>query len=92
MGTVEPFVRQGARVEPLGEVLEVGRVALGQGEGRGGGLAEGVGRVEGRGEEGRDGAEGLEVEVEGAGRAADGEGDGRLEQVSVGVLVCLARG
>lgn len=48
---VQALVREGARVEPLGKVLKVGRAALGQGEGGGDGLAEGVGRVEGRGEE-----------------------------------------
>ena len=45
---------QGARVEPLGEVFEIGRVALGEGEGGGDGFAKGVGGVEGGGEEGRD--------------------------------------
>ena len=54
-------MREGARVEPLGEVFEVGGVAFWEGEGRGGGLAEGVGGVEGGGEEGGDGAEGFEV-------------------------------
>lgn len=54
MRPVQALVREGARVEPLGKVLKVGRAALGQGEGGGDGLAEGVGRVEGRGEEGGD--------------------------------------
>ena len=76
-------MRQRARVEPLRKVLKVRRVALRQGERRRGGLAEGVARVEGGGEEGRDGAEGLEVQVEGLVVAADGEGDGRFEEVSV---------
>ena len=43
---------QGACVEPLSEVFEIGGVALGQGEGGGNGFAEGVGGVEGSGEEG----------------------------------------
>ena len=54
-------MREGARVEPLREILEVGGVAFREGEGGRGGLAEGVGRVEGGGEEGGDGAEGFEV-------------------------------
>lgn len=41
---------QGARVEPLGEVFEVGGVALGEGEGGGDGFVERVGWVEGGGE------------------------------------------
>ena len=45
---------QGARVEPLGEVLELRWIALGEGEGGGDGFAEGVGWVEGSGEEGGD--------------------------------------
>lgn len=45
---------QGARVEPLSEVFEIRRVALGEGEGGGDGFAEGVGGVEGSGEEGGD--------------------------------------
>lgn len=76
-------MRQRARVEPLGKVLKVGGVAFREGEGRGGGFAEGVGGVEGGGEEGGDGAEGFEVQVERLVVAADGEGDGRLEEVSV---------
>ncbi len=82
---VQALVGQGARVEPLGEVLEVGGVALREREGGGDGLAEGVGGVEGGGEEGRDGAEGFDVEVEGVVGPADGEGDGCLEEVSVPV-------
>ena len=74
---------QGARVEPLGEVFEVRGIALREGEGGGDGFAEGVGGVEGGGEEGRDGAEGFDVEVEGVVVAADGEGHGCLEEVSV---------
>lgn len=42
---------QGARVEPLGEVLEIRGIALGEGERGGDGFAEGVGGVEGSGEE-----------------------------------------
>lgn len=80
-------MRQRARVEPLREVLKVRRVALREGEGRGGGFAEGVAGVEGGGEEGGDGAEGFEVQVEGLVVSADGEGDGRLEEVSVIGLV-----
>ena len=83
MRPVQALVGQGAGVEPLGEVLEVGGVALGEGEGGGDGFAEGVGRVEGGGEEGRDGAEGLKVEVEWLISGANREGDRCLEQVSV---------
>lgn len=83
MGPVQALVGQGAGVEPLGEVLEIRGVALGEGEGGGDGFAEGVGRVEGGGEEGGDGAEGLEVEVERLIGTANREGDGCLEQVSV---------
>lgn len=43
---------QGACVEPLSEVFEIGWVTLGQGESGGNGFAEGVGGVEGSGEEG----------------------------------------
>ena len=76
-------MRQRARVEPLGKVFKVRGVAVREGEGRGGGFAEGVGRVEGGGEEGGDGAEGFEVQVEGVVITTDGEGDGRFEEVSV---------
>ena len=50
---VEALVGQSARVEPLGEILEIGGVAFGEGEGGGDGFAEGVVWVEGGGEEGR---------------------------------------
>ena len=83
MGAVQALVGQGARVEPLGKVLEIGGVALGEREGGGDGFAEGVGGVEGGGEEGGDGAEGLEVEVEWLIGTANREGDRCLEQVSV---------
>ena len=43
---------QGARVEPLCEVFKVGWVAFGEREGGGDGFAEGVGWIEGGGEEG----------------------------------------
>lgn len=45
---------QGACVEPLSEVFEICRVALRQREGGGNRFAEGVGGVEGSGEEGGD--------------------------------------
>ena len=80
---VQALVGQVACVEPLGEVFKIGGVALWEGEGGGDGFAEAVGGVEGGGEEGRDGAEGLKVEVEWLIGTANREGDRCLEQVSV---------
>lgn len=83
---VELLVVERAGVDPLHEVLEVAR-ARGRQVHRGRvGLAEGVRRVEGRGEEGGRGAEALPVHEEGDRVRAGGDGDDRLEQGARGRL------
>lgn len=79
---VEFLVVQRARVHPLHEVLEVRGARGGQVHGGGGGLAEGVGRVQARGEEGRGGGEGFAVHVERLRVRADGDGEGRFEEAA----------
>ena len=74
---------QGACIKPLSEVFKIGGIALGQREGGGDRFAEGIGGVEGSGEEGRDGAKGFEMKMEGMAVMADRYGNGSLEEVSV---------
>ena len=52
VGPVQALVGQGARVEPLSEIFEIGGVAFGKGQCGCHGFAERVGGVEGSGEEG----------------------------------------
>lgn len=79
---VEFLVVQRARVHPLHEVLEVRRARGGEVHGGGGGLAEGVGRVQARGEEGGGGGEGFAVHVERLRVGPDGDGEGRFEEAA----------
>ena len=73
----------------MSEVLKIRGVALWEGEGGGDRFAEAVSGVECGGEEGRDGTEGLKVEVEWLIGTANREGDRCLEQVSVVVKYAI---
>ncbi len=83
---VELLVVERARVDPLHQVLEVAGARGREVHRRRVGLAEGVRRVQGRGEEGRRGAEALPVHEEGDRVRAGGDGHDRLEEGTRGRL------
>lgn len=84
MPSHELFVIQRMRIQPLHEILKVFGPGFREVERSGARFGEVVGFVKSGGEEGGDGAEGLQMNVEGLAVGTDGDGNDSFEKISCG--------